>query len=78
LLLSIEANATGMTGTAPIYKAQAKLTIPFLPGMELPISVSVANRTEFLQEKEVKGKFGFTFDISKVLKAFRDNFQPTP
>jgi hypothetical protein len=74
LLLSIEANATGMTDVAPIYKAQAKLTIPLLAGMEIPISVSVANRTEFIKEKEVKGKFGFTFDLSKVMKSFRDNF----
>jgi len=74
LLLSVEANATGMTGVAPIYKAQAKLTIPLLAGIEIPISVSVANRTEFVKEKEVKGKFGFTFDLSKTLKAFRDTF----
>jgi len=78
LLLSIEANATGMTKTAPIYKAQAKLTIPIMAGMEIPISVSVANRTEFVNEKEVKGKFGFTFDISKAMKAFRDNFLKLP
>lgn len=76
LLLSVEANATGMTGVAPIYKAQAKLTIPLLAGMDIPISVSVANRTEFIKEKEVKGKFGFTFDLSKAMKAFRDTFQP--
>lgn len=74
MLLSIEGDATAMTKTAPIYKAQAKLTIPLLPGMEIPISVSVANRTEFVKEKEVKGKFGFTFDVSKALKAFRDSF----
>jgi hypothetical protein len=78
LLLSIEADATGMTNTAPIYKAQAKLTIPLLAGMEIPLSVSVANRTEFVNEKEVKGKFGFTFDVSKVMKAFRDGFVKTP
>jgi hypothetical protein len=75
VLFSLEANATGMTGVAPVYKAQAKLTIPLMPGVEIPISVSVANRTEFIKEKEVKGKFGFTFDISKALKAFRDGFQ---
>ncbi|HEV7474399.1 MAG TPA: hypothetical protein VGN90_10145 [Pyrinomonadaceae bacterium] len=77
-LLSIEADATGMTGTAPVYKAQAKLTIPLLPGMEIPLSVSVANRAEFVNEKEVKGKFGFTFDVSKIMKAFRDNFLELP
>ena len=72
LLLSVEANGTGMTGATPMFKAQAKLTIPLLPGMDLPISISVANRSEFIKEKEVKGKFGFTFDLGKVLTAFRD------
>jgi hypothetical protein len=78
LLLSIEANGKSMTGATPMYVAQAKLTIPitFLPGMEIPISVSVANRTEFVKEKDVKGKFGFTFDVSKAWKAFRDSFMP--
>jgi hypothetical protein len=78
LLLSIEANGTGMTGAPPMFVAQAKLTIPitFLPGMEIPISVSVANRTEFVKEKDVKGKFGLTFDVSKAWKAFRDSFMP--
>lgn len=77
LLLSIEADATATTGETPMFRGQAKLTIPFpsLPGVEIPISVSVANRTEFVNEKEVKGKFGFTFDISKAMKAFKDNFQ---
>jgi hypothetical protein len=74
MLLSIEGDATAMTKTAPIYKAQAKLTIPLFAGMEIPISVSVANRTEFVKEKEVKGKFGFTFDVSKAMKAFRDSY----
>jgi len=77
LQLSLEADATGMTGMTPMYRAQAKLTVPIpkLPGMEIPISISVANRTEFVKEKEVKGKFGFTFDLSKTWKAFRDAFQ---
>lgn len=78
LLLSIEAVAAGATGESPKYTAQAKLTIPLLPGFDLPISVSVANRSEFIKETEVRGRFGFTFDISKALKAFRDNFQPRP
>lgn len=74
MLFSLEANGTAMTGTSPVFKAQAKLTIPIIAGIEIPISVSVANRAEFVKEKEVKGKFGFTFDVSKALKAFRDNF----
>ena len=75
VLFSLEANATGMTGQSPMYVAQAKLTIPLMPGVEIPISVSVANRSELIKEMEVKGKFGFTFDLNKALKALRDNFQ---
>ena len=75
LRLSLEATAAGATGEPPTYKAQAKLVIPLLPGMELPISVSVANRTELVNEKDVRGRFGFTFDFAKALKAFRDNFR---
>jgi hypothetical protein len=75
LLFSLEADASGMTGESPMYRAQAKLTIPLMPGVEIPISVSVANRSELVKEQEVKGKFGFTFDLSKALKALRDNFQ---
>jgi hypothetical protein len=74
LLLSVEANGKGMTGATPMFVAQGKLTIPLMAGVTIPISVSVANRTEFVKEKEVKGKFGFTFDLSKTLKAFRDGF----
>jgi hypothetical protein len=74
MLLSIEANGKGMTNATPMFVAQAKLTIPLMAGVNIPISVSVANRTEFVKEKEVKGKFGFTFDLSKTLKAFRDGF----
>ena len=76
MLLSIEALASGATGETPMYTAQAKLTIPLLPGFDIPISVSVANRSKFIKETEVKGRFGFTFDVSKALKALRDNFQP--
>ena len=75
LLLTVEANGKGMTGATPMYMAQGKLTIPLLAGIDIPISVSVANRSEFVKEKEVKGKFGFTFDLSKVMKAFQDTFQ---
>ena len=76
LTLSLSADATAMTGETPMFRAQAKVTIPFgKTGMEFPISISVANRTEFVKETEVRGKFGFTFDLSKALKAFQDTFQ---
>ena len=66
-------NATALDGTllpntkGDIAVGQLKLEVPFLPGMRLPISVTFANRTELVREKEVRGNFGFTFDMDKIL-----------
>jgi hypothetical protein len=57
-------------GLESIVKAQAKLTFPIgNSGLELPLSLTVANRSELIDEREVKGQFGFTFDFSKLVKA---------
>jgi hypothetical protein len=61
-----------MNGKPTILKAQAKLTIPlWTTGIQFPISVTVANRTELIKEKEVRGQFGFTFDFSKLVAAMQ-------
>jgi hypothetical protein len=54
-----------------IYKAQAKLTMPIpgLSGFTLPFSITLANRTELIEEREIRGQVGFTLDISKLAKA---------
>lgn len=36
-------------------------------GMHLPISFTIANRTELVKEREVRGNFGFTFNIDSIL-----------
>jgi hypothetical protein len=59
-----------MNGTDSIYKAQGKLTIPIADGIEFPISVTYANRTELIKEKEVRGQFGFTVDTARLIRAF--------
>jgi len=33
----------------------------------LPVSVTFANRTDLINERDVIGKFGFTFDTAKLL-----------
>ncbi len=66
-------NATALDGTVlpntkgDIAVGQFKLTVPFINGMKLPISLTFANRTELVREKEVRGNFGFTFDLDKIL-----------
>jgi hypothetical protein len=49
---------------------QLKLTIPIKEaGVRLPISVSFSNRPDLLEqsETEVRGTFGFTFDLDAIL-----------
>jgi hypothetical protein len=54
-----------------IHAVQAKLTIPVKnTGMKVPLSLSVANRTDLIKEKSVRGHVGVTFDMD-VLSALR-------
>lgn len=68
-LLSTSAEAKWANNNKSTYTGQMKLTIPIpgLTGVNFPISVSVANRSDLIKEKVVRGKFGFTVDISKLL-----------
>jgi hypothetical protein len=68
---SLSSQGSWMTNITPTYEAQAKLTIPIVDGVDLPISVSYASRTALIKEADVRGKFGFTFDLTKILNAVR-------
>jgi hypothetical protein len=70
-IFSVAGEAKWLTKTAPTYTAQAKLTIPIFEGVSLPVSVSIANRTDLIKESTVRGKFGFTFDFAKLLSKVR-------
>jgi hypothetical protein len=55
-----------------INVGQVKLTVPIKGlGMKLPISFTFANRTELIKEKEVRGNFGFTFDLDTIFAKFK-------
>ena len=57
-----------------IFKAQFKLKVPLprpFAGITLPISITLANRTELIDESEVRGQVGFTVDFSKLQQALR-------
>ena len=57
-------------GINSIFKIQGKVKIPLLEGIDFPISLTYANRTELINERDVRGQFGFTFDTAKLLRAF--------
>lgn len=61
-----------MNTKGDIAVAQAKLTIPVKgTGFKIPISFTVANRTELIKEKEVRGNIGFTFDLDSLFSKFK-------
>jgi hypothetical protein len=70
VVVSFAGDGSWMTKSSPIYQAQFKISFTLLPGMEFPLSVTYASSTELIKESEVKGKFGFTFDLAKLVRAF--------
>ena len=53
------------------YKTQLKLDLPVTAGVIIPISLTWADRPEVIDEKEVRGLFGFTIDTSKLAALLR-------
>jgi hypothetical protein len=58
-------------GTTAI--AQAKLIIPVSKGtgMKMPLSITYANRTELIKEKEVRANVGVTYDLDALFARFK-------
>jgi hypothetical protein len=55
-----------------IHVIQAKVTVPVKgSGVKIPLSLSYANRTELLKEKEVRGHIGVTFDMDVLSSVLR-------
>jgi len=58
------------TGTIAI--GQVKLTIPIKgTGIRIPVSLTVANRTELIKENVVRGNVGLTYDLDSVFARFK-------
>jgi hypothetical protein len=53
------------------FRVQLKVDFPLMAGLSLPISLSWADAVERIDEKEVRGTFGFTIDTSKLASALR-------
>jgi hypothetical protein len=58
------------SGRFPIYRAQGKLTIPVMDGIDLPLALTYSNRTETGEKDTVKGQFSFTVDTARLYKLF--------
>jgi hypothetical protein len=67
-------NAFALDGTlvpntkGDVGSLQLKLLLPIKgTGIRLPFSVTFANRSELIREKDVRANFGFTFDLDRLL-----------
>jgi hypothetical protein len=67
---SLSAEGKFLTSTDDILRVQTKLVVPVTGGVSLPISLTYSNRTELINESDVRGQFGFTFDLAKLAQAF--------
>jgi len=70
-MFSASAEAKWMSNAKPAYVGQLRLTIPIIEGLDLPLSISLANQRELIKESRVRGHFGFSFDVPKLLKGLR-------
>jgi hypothetical protein len=84
-VLSLAGNYQRLTGDAIAFDGtvipglkgdiaafQAKLAVPIKgSGFKIPISVTYANRTELIREKEVRANIGFTFDFDTLFARFK-------
>jgi hypothetical protein len=58
--------------TGDIAAFQFGLKVPIKgTGFKIPFSVTVANRSEFVKEKEIRGNFGFTLDLDTLFAKFK-------
>lgn len=56
-------------GNKFIYRLQGKVKIPIADGIDLPLSLTFANKKDLINERDVRGQFGFTFDSAKLFRA---------
>ena len=51
---------------------QIKLTLPVKGlGLKIPFSITFANRSELIKEKDIRGNFGFTFDLDTIFAKWK-------
>jgi hypothetical protein len=67
-------NIPGMK--ADIAVAQLKVEIPIRLGVSIPLSFTYANATELINEKHVRGNFGISFDVDKLVSLTKGVLNP--
>lgn len=71
VMLPTGSTAPGTSGGIGV--GQVKLTIPVAKGtgVKIPLSVTFSNRTELIQEREVRGNIRITLDLDSIFARFK-------
>ena len=71
--MPIEVNGVPVNMKGNLGLAQAKITFPVKKGsgVQVPLSITYASRTEFNREHDVSGQIGVTFNLDSVFAAMK-------
>jgi hypothetical protein len=68
--VAASAGTTGTAASGSIFYVQGKVTMPVKgSGVKIPLSVTASNRTELINEANVRGSVGLTFDLDTFMTA---------
>jgi hypothetical protein len=76
--LGLAGSGRWLTGMEDQYVGQLKVVIPILDGIEIPMSMTVASRTDLVDEAEVRGLVGFTVDVSRLIPLLGRRMSASP
>jgi hypothetical protein len=71
ITLTFSGEGKWQTGQRPQYTFESKLTIPLVPGVELPLAYRYANRIAQINQTDSEARMGLSVDISRLAHAFK-------
>ena len=71
ITLTFSGEGKWQTSQKPQYTFEAKLTIPLVPGVELPLAYRYANRIAQINQTDSEARLGLSVDISRLAHGFK-------
>ena len=71
ITLTFSGEGKWQTSQKPQYTFEAKLTIPLVPGVELPLAYRYANRIAQINQTDSSARLGLSVDISRLAHGFK-------
>ncbi len=69
--LTFSGEAKWQTSQKPQYTFESELSVPLVPGVDLPIVYRYANRIAQINQTDSEARLGLSVDISRLAKAFK-------